>query len=142
MSREEPSWLTRPQASESAKKWRWGLGLHLAVTAVVSLLAYTSSLPEAWLELPLLDKFGHFLLVGGAAFWLRNAFEIPDLKLRGGRIPPLMVLAMTLALIDEAVQIAAPNRNADILDLVSGLGGMLLFWHLAGRWRGQNQGHP
>lgn len=122
------------QRAKIMRAWRWGLGIHLAVAAAISVLAYTSNIPAPWLYIPLLDKLSHFLLVGGAAFWLRHAFKSPILRIGGIRIPIFLFAAMILSTFEEAIQIVASNRDADVLDLLSNLAGMVLFWKLAGRW--------
>jgi len=129
-------------ASPGSGMLRWGLWLHLAVTALIGTMAYLGRIP-VWrvLAWPYADKAMHFLLVGGIAFWMVGGWGDRRLRLGALRVPLAVSGPLLLATLEELAQAFSPRRNADILDLAADAAGLLTFWWLARTLvRGRSQG--
>jgi VanZ family protein len=114
--------------------FRLGLVAHLAFVVLVSIGAYTGTIPVQLPDFPHFDKLGHALLIGGLAFWLDGALEHRPLlreRLPGLRLAPVIVL--TLAGIEEYLQRLSPRRTSDIADFAADAVGAIFFTWLAGR---------
>lgn len=128
-------------ADDDPWRRRWVLWPQLGLVATISLAAYNgtlSSADPAWLRLPGMDKFLHFLLFGAIAFGTHFATRGRALQLRvwSGRtfaLPWSVVAPLVLALADEGVQALSAHRTADPIDLLADLLGLLAFRWLATR---------
>ena len=111
--------------------WQWLLWPQIALALLVTQMAYLDILPQALLHLPFIDKLLHFLLIGSIAFWLNLWLRGRAVPLIGWYIPLALLLPLTVALLEEGVQVFSPVRTADLGDLLSDLTGLLFFWWLS-----------
>ncbi|MCA9621845.1 MAG: VanZ family protein [Myxococcales bacterium] len=113
---------------------RWGLGLHLGAALTIVAAAYLGLLPIAIQRLHVhADKVLHFLIIGGVAFWLVGVWDDARLTLGSLRLPLAVLVPLSIAGIEEMLQTFSPRRNADPLDFLADLLGLVAFY-LVGRW--------
>lgn len=108
---------------------RWLVWPQAAGMLLISETAYLGRLPALLARWPSADKVLHFLLFGGAAFWL-------DLWLGGRRwrgLPVAAALMLAAATLDELAQAFSPVRTVDLGDWACGAAGILALGWLAGR---------
>lgn len=119
--------------------WRWLVWPQIAIVVVISQIAYLDLLPVNLLRWPLADKVLHFLLFGAVVFWLNLWLGGRKVALGRWAVPLAILLALTVATLEEGVQTFSSHRSADLLDLTSDVAGMLFFWWLSQRVsRGSN----
>jgi VanZ family protein len=100
-------------------------------------MAYLGYLPQALLRWPYADKFLHFLLFGGVAFWLEFWLR-PSTQARRSllaAVPLAILVPLAIAALEEGVQSFSSLRTADWGDLTADLAGMVVFWRLSQMWR-------
>ncbi len=106
---------------------------YLCVVAAIVVSAYCGLIPTGFLRWPWADKMMHFVLIGAAAFWLDLWVGARDFRLGRYRIPLALVLIGGAAIVEEAIQLCAPTRSADVLDAVADLAGIVVAL-FASRW--------
>jgi len=117
--RREGSWIS-PE-----RRLRWlALPLVAAIVVIVH-LAYLRLLPRGPLAWPGADKLIHFLLFGLAAFGIDLWLGLRHLRLGRLRVPLALLLTFAAAGVEEAAQVFSAARNADPLDLLADLLGMI-----------------
>lgn len=112
--------------------WRWAAVGWLVFVGVVVFCADRRLLRPFFALItshPGLDKAGHFLLIGGFAFFVNLALGLR--QWRGFLLGSLLVAVACLA--EEISQLWFPARTFDLLDLVADLAGILFFGWLARR---------
>lgn len=114
--------------------WRWLLWPQVAIAIIVTQMAYLDLLPSHLLRWPLADKVLHFVLFGAVVFWLNLWLKGRRLPVGPWAIPLAILLPLTIALLEEGMQILSPLRSADVGDLASDLAGMLFFWGVSNRF--------
>ncbi len=96
---------------------------------------------------PGLDKLGHFLLFGGAAFLLNLALGWRTWRVTGRNWLLGSTLVAVFCVTEEFSQLWFPSRTFDLLDLTADFAGIILFGWLARRFRREgkvvsNQSEP
>lgn len=112
--------------------WNYGLGLHLTVVSIISLLAYLNILPTTYEFIPRVDLFGHLVLVGLLAFFLDGVLGFRPLfsgKFAFLRLAPVLVIA--LAALEELAQSFSPYRTPSVSDFLADVAGIILCSWLA-----------
>lgn len=123
----------------------WALGFvgYLLLSGGISAVAYRRLIPAELLTWPLFDTTGHFILYGTAALLLDGALRSRRARLSwpGGSWsgPAAVLIAGSLAFLEEAEQLLSPNRTFDILDLAAGIAGMLALIRLAALVRAERR---
>lgn len=93
-------------------------------------------LPDAfslYREAPFGDTIGHFILIGGTAFFANLALELKTVRLGGRSILKGSVLVGVLAFLEELSQIAIPTRTFSLSDLLADGAGIFVAEILARR---------
>lgn len=128
------------------KRYHWYLAfwLHLLLVAGVVAAAYAGLIPEQGLRLPYYDVVLHFGAIGFSAFLLDVAQGIPRRPITVARwrtfVSPAALWIGGIAAAEETVQLLAPLRTFDWLDLGANLAGAFFFTWVAEfitteRWR-------
>jgi VanZ family protein len=86
------------------------------------------------------DKAGHFVLIGGMAFFLNLSLGLRELRVwKRGLLLGSVVVAVVFTL-EEISQIWIPSRTFDLLDLAGDYSGIIFFGWLARRlWKQREQ---
>jgi undecaprenyl-diphosphatase len=122
--------IAAPPTRQSA--WRWLLWPQIAIAFLITQMAYLDILPTyGLLQWPYTDKVLHFVLFGAVVFWLNIWLEGRTIKVGGWAIPLAVVIAFSVAALEEGLQSFSPLRSASLIDLSSDLAGMLTFWWLS-----------
>lgn len=118
--------------------WRrfmaFGLAAHLVLVLVIAVSAYQGAL---WAYLPAIPHFdlaGHFVLIGGLAFFLDGVLDYrPLTKMSPSwlRLAPVVVLA--LAAVEELAQALTPQRTSSVGDFLADVAGVVFFSGLSHR---------
>ena len=88
---------------------------------------------------PVFDKVAHFLVYAMAGFFvLRGALALPLGQSRGAAICFAFLVAAFIGTMDEVIQLFAPNRQMDRMDLLFDLVGIIcgICFYLMVGWRG------
>jgi VanZ family protein len=85
--------------------------------------------------LPGRDKTGHFLLMGGLAFFAVLAFAGRSLRGRRLSTPSVLAVVVTIVVVEECLQWWLPRRTFSLVDLASSLAGVAVFGGAAIAWR-------
>lgn len=107
--------------------WNYGLGVHLSVMIMISLLAYLNILPTTYKFIPHVDLIGHFVLIGMFAFFLDGVLRFRSFfsgKLAFLRLAPVLVIA--LSALEELAQSFSPYRTPCISDFLADVLGIVL----------------
>jgi len=112
------------------RKLRFAMVAHVAVAALVVVLAYIGRLPLPMPTWMMADKVMHFTLVGGIAFWIVGGWDDPRLKLGSLCLPLAILLPLAIAAAEEALQLLSPRRSADLADFAADALGLVAFWWL------------
>jgi hypothetical protein len=113
--------------------WKLGFAAQLSLVVIISIGAYAGVVPTVFTVIPGLDKLGHFILIGGLAFFLDGALDHRE-ALRGLRVPRLApVLVLTVAGVEEYLQRLSPRRTSEWGDFFADAVGVFFFAWLAGR---------
>jgi VanZ family protein len=123
--------LTRP--ASLARRLGWLFWPMLALDGFITELAYLRLLPSSLLHAPGIDKVAHLVLFGTLVFFLDLWLRGRDLRLARLHLPLALLLVLAGASIEESLQSLSPARNADLLDLLSDLLGMVLATALSRR---------
>ncbi len=119
------------QTSSNQIRWRWLLWLQVAIALIITQMAYLSILPLSFLRWPFADKALHFLLIGSVAFWLNLWLNGRRIRLGQFSLPWAIIVPLTIALLEEGLQMFSPVRTASFSDLFSDIAGLLFFWWLS-----------
>lgn len=98
-------------------------GVFLLAMLVIFALANAGAMPDflrALYDFPTGDRIGHFVLYGVLAYLLTAAFPARRIRAAAWSVPLGVVLALTLAALEELTQLFIPARSADWLDLLAG----------------------
>lgn len=113
--------------------WRrftiYGLVVYLALDITIGTMAYMGSLWAFLPGIPHFDFAGHFVLIGGLAFFLDGVLDYRPVTRRVPwlRLAPTAVL--TVAGIEELLQALTPRRTSSVSDFVADvLGVYFLSW--------------
>ncbi len=115
-----------------------GLAAHGLLVTLIATLAYQGALWSYLPAIPHFDLAGHFVLIGGLAFFLDGVLGYRPLTPRGPswlRMAPMLILS--LAALEELAQAWTPQRTSSWSDFAADVVGVtslsrLSFW-LAGR---------
>lgn len=113
-----------------------GLTVHVALVITIAVQAYTGVLWGYLPGIPHFDLAGHFVLIGGLAFFLDGALDYRPLTSRGPswlRLAPTLILS--LAAIEEWAQTFASTRSATFSDFFADVAGVISLSMLS-RWLG------
>ena len=120
-------------AHERGRRWIWwGSALWLASVVVIIVLADLGRLKPIYTILtayPGSDKVGHFVLIGGVAFFMNLLLRCREW--RGWLVGSVVV--GTLATLEEFSQLSMSTRTFDLLDLTADFAGIFFFGWLANR---------
>lgn len=111
-----------------------GLAAHLGLVLVIAVSAYQGAL---WAYLPAIPHFdlaGHFVLIGGLAFFLDGVLDYRPLTKKCPswlRLAPVAVLS--LAAIEELAQALTPRRTSSVSDFLADVAGVAFFSLLSHR---------
>ena len=105
----------------------------LALIVVLANIRETQPLFEPVRALPLGDKGGHFLLMGGFSFMANLALGARTVRIRhtNALLGSLIVAAVVFC--EEASQVLVPGRTFDLMDLAADAAGIWVFGEAA-RW--------
>jgi VanZ family protein len=121
------------RAARSSRTWWLGFAIYLTVILAIVVAAYLGELPSPPSVFPRrIDMLGHFILIGGLAFFLDGALSFrPLFRQRAPwlRLAPTLVLAV--AGLEELAQGLSPNRSMSFYDFVGDFLGVLFFSWLA-----------
>jgi len=84
-------------------------------------------------QLPGADKAGHFVLIGGVAFFLNTSLGGREISAFGCRFLLGSVIVVAVFTIEEITQMRIPWRTFDYGDLAADYAGILFFGWLARR---------
>lgn len=118
---------------KSPPQWRWLLWPQVAVVILSTQMAYLNILPFYLLQWPYADKVLHFLLFGAVVFWLNLWLNGRIVRVWWWSVPLAILLALSIASLEEVAQGFSSLRTADITDFASDLAGMTFFWWLSTR---------
>jgi hypothetical protein len=120
-------------ASKITAYFRYGLAAQLTLVVLISIGAYTGTLPTSIPGLPHSDLFGHAVLIGPLAFFLDGAlgFRPAFRALPALRLAPLLVAAA--AGLEEYAQRFSARRDSCWSDFFADLLGIVIFSWLARR---------
>ena len=116
--------------------WRrftiFGLVVCLALDITIGTMAYMGSLWAFLPDIPHFDFAGHFVLIGGLAFFLDGVLDYRPVTRRVPwlRLAPTAVL--TVAGIEELLQALTPRRTSSVSDFVADLLGVYFLSWLSG----------
>jgi hypothetical protein len=121
------------------KRFMWGgLAAHGTLVLLIATLAYQGALWSYLPAIPHFDLAGHFVLIGGLAFFLDGVLGYRPLT-RGSpswlRMAPVLILS--LAAVEELAQAWTPRRTSSVSDFLADVVGVvglswLSYW-MAGR---------
>ena len=121
------------EARERGRRWIWwGSAFWLASVVVIIVVADLGRLTPIYTILtayPGSDKVGHFVLMGGVAFFMNLRLRCREW--RGWLVGSVVV--GTLVTIEEFSQLWMTSRTFDLLDLAADFAGILSFGWLAKR---------
>lgn len=112
----------------------FGLAVHLGLVLVIGVSAYQGVL---WAHLPGIPHFdlaGHFVLIGGLAFFLDGVLDYRPVTRRSPawlRLAPVAVVA--LAAMEELAQALTPRRTSSVSDFLADVAGVVVFSWLSYR---------
>ena len=120
--------------------FRAGFAAHLTLVVLISIGAYTGTLPTSLPAIPHLDKLGHAILIGGLAFFLDGALDHRRLFADHAfpRLAPVVILMV--AGIEEYLQRLSPRRTSDLADFAADVVGVCVLTWLSLRvsaWRAE-----
>ncbi len=119
--------------NDRGRRWIWWCsGAWLAFVVTIVVLADRGRLGPIYAIIaayPGSDKIGHFVLIGGVAFFFNLSLRCR--KWRGWLIGSLIV--GTVATLEEFSQKWIPSRTFDLLDLTADFAGIFFFGWLAKR---------
>jgi undecaprenyl-diphosphatase len=121
--------IAAPPSNRSA--WRWLLWPQVALALLITEMAYLDILPHHFLQWPWADKVLHFVLFGAVVFWLNIWLEGRTINWGSWAVPLAVLIAFSVASLEEGLQAFSPVRSAGFDDLASDLAGMLVFWWLS-----------
>lgn len=126
------------RATPKTDPWRWRALLWPQATFIlfVLALAYDGTFATGRVAQLLShggDKAGHMILFGLLALGTHFATCGRSLTVRPIEIPLAILLPMSFATVEEALQSLSPHRTADPVDLLCDLVGMVLFWRVGVR---------
>jgi undecaprenyl-diphosphatase len=113
----------------------WLIWPQVALSAVVTQMAYLDILPMGLLAWPYADKVLHLLLIGALAFWLNLWRDGATVRMGPWPIPLAVLLPFGIAFGEEIMQSFSPVRTFDLLDLGADLVGLWLFYWISERLR-------
>ena len=87
-----------------------------------------------WIDyLPFRDKTGHFLLIGGLAFFVNILLDLKQIQISKHQFLLGSVLVFVFVTIEEGSQHFISTRNCELLDLICNYIGIFVFGKLAKR---------
>lgn len=137
--------ITTLRRTPKSDPWRWRVLLYPQVTLILFILALAydgrfSRGPVTDLLAHGGDKLGHLILFGMLALATHYATRGRAMRLGPVRLPLAIVLPLTFATVEEALQALSPHRTADPVDLLCDVIGMVLFWRLGVRLTRRSSG--
>jgi len=127
----------RPRVTLRSVRWRWtAVGVWFVTVGFIVYCAdrrLMRPMFEFITAYPGLDKVGHFMLVGGAAFLLNLALGLREWRTLGRRWLLGGTLVAVAFTIEEFTQMWFPSRTFDLLDLAADYCGIVFFGWLARR---------
>jgi hypothetical protein len=112
---------------------RWLLWPQIGFVLVMTQMAYLDILPNSLLAWPYADKVIHALFFGAVVFWLTMWWPERQVQIGRWALPLAIVLPISLALLEEIIQVYSPLRTGSLMDLSADLVGMVAFWWLSRR---------
>ena len=111
--------------STPASRLRWLLWPQLGLVVYATVAAYLGWLPGGLLAWPYSDKVLHFALFGLPAAWLDLWLRGRDLRITDRlRVPVAFAAVLSVAGIEELLQLLSANRSADVTDLLCDIAGV------------------
>lgn len=114
------------------KSWRVLTIIYSAILASITYMAYRNTLPTEYINYPHLDKVGHFILVGFAAFLFHKLFKGKKIIKNKIALGPLLV--MLIFAIDEYAQKFSAVRTCSLYDFMANTSGVVFFMLVEKRW--------
>lgn len=107
--------------------FRNGLAVQCTLVLLLSIGAYTGTIPTSVPAIPHLDFVGHMIGIGGLAFFLDGVLDHRPL-MRGLSFPRLAPFAVLLvAGVEEYLQRLSPRRTSDWSDFIADAIGVCFF---------------
>ncbi|NET01536.1 MAG: VanZ family protein [Sphaerospermopsis sp. SIO1G1] len=113
------------------QRWVFAFWVYLGILLSTFIAAYLQIIPTEISRFPYYDTILHFFLLGLAAYFSHQALKRRKWKIGKFYIPIAPVIVFFLCIIDEIIQYHVPYRNADFLDLVADVCGIITFTLLA-----------
>ena len=110
-----------------------GFVLYLLLDVAIGLFAYQGSLWKLLPGIPHFDTAGHFVLIGGLAFFLDGALGYRPLTPKAPWLRMAPVLVLSVAAVEEMAQALSPNRSSSLSDFVADSVGVFFFSWLSAR---------
>jgi len=110
-----------------------GFVLHFAFCLTIASLAYHGAL---WAHLPAIPHFdtaGHFVLIGGLAFFLDGVLRYRPVVAAWPWVRWGPALVLSVAGIEELAQALTPRRTSSVSDFVADVAGILVLSWLSRR---------
>jgi hypothetical protein len=111
-------------------RWAIALASYFVLLVLISVSAYRSNLPAVLDRIPHYDFFGHFFLIGFAAYLTHRALNRQRLLWGWLRLPIGPMAIASLTVFDELFQGLSPARTMSIIDFGANVLGILTFYGL------------
>lgn len=108
--------------------WTFVCGGYIVLLIGISITAYLNLLLSQLDRIPHYDTFGHFFLLGIAAYLAHRALRKRAWRIRKVSIPIGLLSIAAFVFVDEALQALSPARTVSLSDVVASLLGMLCFY--------------
>ena len=108
--------------------WSVACGSYLIILIAISATAYLNLLPAQLDRIPHYDTFGHFFLLGIAAYLTHRALRKRSLTLGVLPIPLGLLFIVAFVVVDESLQALSPARTVSLSDVVASVLGILVFY--------------
>ena len=105
----------------------------LAAIIVLANIRETQPLFQPVRDLPMGDKGGHFLLMGGFSLMANLVLGARTVRIRHTNVLLGSLIVATVVFCEEASQILVPGRTFDLMDLAADAAGIWVFGRAA-RW--------
>lgn len=107
-------------------RWKTSLILYTLVLLVIFISAYLKLIPTEIKAVPFYDSIGHFVLYGIWGYLFARVFNKNALRSDSWFLPWGILLALTIAIVEESLQSFSAVRTFSLFDLGWGIVGILL----------------
>jgi polysaccharide biosynthesis protein VpsQ len=107
-------------------KWHYILIIYTIVLLSIFISAYCGYIPTQLNSIPYYDSIGHFLLYGTWGYLFAQTFSKPIFFIGRFGVQSGIVIAISIAIAEEALQTLSPLRSVSLFDLGWGLLGITI----------------